>query len=721
MKLRFTHRLLCVALLLGFAQAAQAQVSGLSYNIQPTVNYNWFDNQSGLDNGILYGGRVGLGFGENVELRALYMRSGGFSTDFGDFDFGDVDVDPGLDDRDVDITRYGGEVKLNLSRGRLLPYLTLGAGIQEFELDGGAESDNIYGAAGLGVTFSILDRFTLNVEGRNTSYTQNALRNLADADVLDDFDLDPNDFTSDRLYNWSLGVGLEFYLGGRRPGTLSDVDRAYEQAFASGFRGASILVEPTLTHINWDDKSNYVDTYLGGAALGVDFGPLVGARVFYYRAMEDDEVNFDFDDLQMYGADFRFRLSPVTTGLSPFITIGGGYIDVQEDYVNRGGTFGAESQGFASGGGGISLNITPNFRLTGTYRALLTSGTDIENIDDTDQIQTASQWTAGVNLAFGNRAKRPEAVFTSTADARVQAQRTEDQIKMQAALADQARKNAEATRELRQDYERRLEELNANLEQAKAANDSATVAKLEKQIDDAEDVVDELEMRADDYNETVTQAQRDSANLRETQFQAIAASNRPVNTAAPQQTTRQTFSNNQSSGTIALTPAELEGLIEEIFEGINAGLSSGGMLPPPPGMGSQPMQFNGGMGMQMGAAADTARVNRMERELNQLRRSVAELTSLQREARKEAMNARAADKAEIREEMANDTEMILKEIRDMRSDIANKANMTDKEKRQLDRRAAKEAEEAAKQAEKEAEEAAEAARKAARKAERKGN
>ena len=72
-----------------FSYAGQAQVSGLSYNLQPTVDYNWFDNQSGLSDGIMYGGRVGFGFGQNVELRALYMRSASFDTDFEDFDFND--------------------------------------------------------------------------------------------------------------------------------------------------------------------------------------------------------------------------------------------------------------------------------------------------------------------------------------------------------------------------------------------------------------------------------------------------------------------------------------------------------------------------------------------------------------------------------------------------------------------------------------------------------
>ena len=709
--------LLLTALTAGFS--AQAQVTGLSYTLQPTVAYNFFDSQSALDDGLMYGGRLGLGFGENIELRGVYMRSISTNTNFGDFDFDDFDfMNEELGERDIDLTRYGGEVKLNLSRGRFLPYLTLGAGIQEFSLDGGdlgsdLESETIYGAAGLGVTLSLLDRFTFNLEARNTSYNQNAIQNLVLNDDLDRINLDPTDFTSDRLYNWSIGAGLQFYLGGRRPGQLSAVDQAYAETFGNGFRNVSLLVEPTLSHINWDDAMPYENTYLGGASLGVDFGPLVGARVFYYRSMEDDQINLDFDDLSMYGADFRFRFSSVTSGLSPFLTVGGGYIDVQEDYLDRNGEFGrAPSQGFASGGGGISLNITRTFRLTGTYRALLTTSSDVEDVNDTDQIRTSGQWSAGINLAFGKKAARPDAMFTSTANQRLLMQQNEDQIRMQAALAEQAQKNKDATNQLRADYEVRMDELKEELAVAETQRDTALIAELEGEIDEAEDVIDELEDRTEDYDETIAQAKANEASLKADAARVVAVPSNNVSTTA---------ANNYSSGRITLSPAELEGLIEEIFEGINDGMQ---MLPPPPPTmyGQQPMRLqNGQYMMPQSMGMDTARVNQMEREVADLKTSLEDL-------RKEAMEARQTNKADLRKEMSQSTDSILKEIRDMRSDIneqmGNKSNMTDKERRQMERDAERKAKEAAKAVEREAAEAARAAEKAAKDAEKaakKGN
>lgn len=700
----YNKALLFLLPLLTTASSVHAQVTGLSYTLQPSASYTFWDNMAGLDDGLLYGGRVGLGFGENVELRGLYML-GTMDNNFEDFGLESID---GLATRSVDITRYGGEIKLNLSRGKLLPYLTLGAGIQELDLDGGQANESIYAAAGLGITLSIFDRITLNLEGRNTSFNNNSIRNLMTEADRGALGVDFKDFENERLSNWSIGAGLNFYLGGRRPGTLSAVDKAYQETFGNGFRNVSLLVEPTLTRVNWDDALPYENTFLGGASLGLDFGPLVGARVFYYRAMEDNEINFSFDDLSMYGADFRFRFSSVTTGLSPFLTVGGGYIDVQDDYINRNGELGAPSQGFASGGGGISLNITRNFRLTGTYRALLTTSSEVENIADTEQIRTSGQWSAGINLAFGKKAARPEAVFTSTANAQLTAQRTADQIKMQAALADQARKNAEATNQLKADYEVRLDKLRGDLAAAEAANDTLLIAELEEQVEETEEVVDELADRTEEYQDAALKAQSDSIAL-----QGEAAIANAAAVEAPQQQVPAAPIAG-IPGRISLTPAELEGLIEEIFEGINDGMQ---MIPPPPGMmmnGQQMMMAPNGQFMQAGPMVDTARINTMEQEIADLRTAMAEMAELQMEQQE----ARVADKQELRSEMTQSTEAILKEIRDMRADIKteldNKSNMSDKERKRMDKDAADAADKATKAKEKAEKEAMEAAEKAAK-------
>jgi len=79
---------LLVAIIFGSFSALNAQVKDISYTISPAIEYNFFNNQSGLSNGLLYGGQLGFGFGEFVELRANYMRSYKMKTDFSEYGFG---------------------------------------------------------------------------------------------------------------------------------------------------------------------------------------------------------------------------------------------------------------------------------------------------------------------------------------------------------------------------------------------------------------------------------------------------------------------------------------------------------------------------------------------------------------------------------------------------------------------------------------------------------
>jgi hypothetical protein len=56
-----------------------------------------------------------------------------------------------------------------------------------------------------------------------------------------------------KLKHWS--AILQFYLGGRKPGTLSELDKAYYNKFSNGFKGIQWIIEPSLNYIKFDDKS----------------------------------------------------------------------------------------------------------------------------------------------------------------------------------------------------------------------------------------------------------------------------------------------------------------------------------------------------------------------------------------------------------------------------------------------------------------------------------
>lgn len=731
MKNRFNIRFLALLVLAALFAPLQAQVSGISYTLSPSANYTFWDDQAGLGDGLLAGGHLGIGFGENIELRGMYLFAPGLKRDFSSVIEGrDFSGQLGLAERDVNLSRYGGEVKLNLGRSRLLPFLTLGAGIQSIELDGGLKSEHVYASGGLGFTVSIADRFTFKVEGKNTAYNFNPVRNLLTAEERSNFFLSENDFFNERMSNWSIGTGFTVYLGGRRPGTLSEVDQAYAQVFNDGFRNLSLIVEPTLSHISFDDALAYRDTYLGGASLGLDFGPYVGVRAFYLRSMEDDKINLDFDRMSVYGADFRFNLTSATTGLSPFLTLGGGYINLDDDYIGRADAEGElVSQAFASGGLGASLNLSRNFRLVGTYKALLTTGNNVEDLESTDQIRTSSQWTAGINLVFGKKAKRPEAMFTSTAQAQMQRAQTEATLEKQVALADQAERNAKATRQLKNDYEIKLYNLTEELDLARAQQDTAAVDSLEIAIEETEEVVVELADREEQLEQEVKEAKQTSAELQNemaVQGSPPAPSTFSAPAAAPQngeilQGRNVEVSPSTSYSRLSFTPAEFEGLIEEIFEGLNYGMPAMGM--PMPGA------YDTDYGMPAAAAQDTVRISALERQVRDLSVSLRDLNQEQNDAiedirtrQEDDRKARIADKAELREEMKEGTQTILDEIRAMRTELSNKSDMSDKERGKIkkdEEKAAKEATEAAEKAAKEAKEAADKAAKEAAKAEEK--
>ena len=270
--------------------ALHAQVKGVSYTLAPSANYTWFDNNSGLGDGLMVGARVGFGFGQNVELRGIYSQSIDLQNDLENLGLDD-DIDPAdFTFRDVDITRYGGELKLNLGQSNFFPHLLLGTGIQNIELDGGNENSNIFASAGLGLTLSAADRFTFNIEGKNLLYNFNAVRDLITTDDQGTFGVDINETAAERLNNWSVGANIAFYLGGTDPNELTEVDLAYRDAFSDGLSGLSLIIEPTLSRINWDDGETLSDLRLSdGTRLPLQEG--AGRSVYNVAGPNGTVVN----------------------------------------------------------------------------------------------------------------------------------------------------------------------------------------------------------------------------------------------------------------------------------------------------------------------------------------------------------------------------------------------------------------------------------------------
>ena len=252
LKKQLLSALLAFGLLGVIAPAAVAQVKGISYTLSPTGEYVFWDKNTGISNGFLVGGHLGFGFGEFVELRATYLQDvGNLKRDFSALSPMAL-KNAKLDTIGVSVQRWGGDLKLNLARGGLVPYLTIGTGVQTIGADTMAKFKNIYVSGGAGFQFSGGDRYTLNIQAVNTTFNGSPVRSLTSAAERTANNLAVADYPNELLKNWSVRAALTLYLGGRRPGELTDVDKAYLNNFSGGL---ALPIEVTAGQLNFGKGS----------------------------------------------------------------------------------------------------------------------------------------------------------------------------------------------------------------------------------------------------------------------------------------------------------------------------------------------------------------------------------------------------------------------------------------------------------------------------------
>lgn len=396
-----------ITLFLILNSPSKAQVSGVSYSLGPTGNAMSWDKQSGLDGGYLYGGQLGFGFGRYVELSALYMVSTGVKTDIGNIYMLNSDTSPRSSSyaeiyrrRDAEITRYGGNLTFNLGSGVAYPYLAAGTGILAVDPENRPKSEQIYLSGGAGLKFSLDNRLSLQVGVENLWYRYNpASAFFSDAD-LQVIRVRKSEVRDKEIGNWALSAAVTGYLGGRNPARMSDLDRDLQNQFRGGFRGISLIVEPTVGIVQFNDKLPYrADQRVAGGSAGFDFGPYVGVRGFYLRGLEEDEWS-SFDKFAMYGGEMKFRLNDASTGIVPFLSLGAGYIDVNNQYEGRQK---ANDQPFALGGGGVELRISDNVKLFGSAKAVLVSSEDLSDLSSSESIQSSWMFNGGLSFALGSK------------------------------------------------------------------------------------------------------------------------------------------------------------------------------------------------------------------------------------------------------------------------------------------------------------------------------
>lgn len=532
---------LSTMLLILCAYVGKAQVKDISFTISPAAEYTWWDDKAGLEDNVLVGGKLGFGFGEFIELRGIYLQSLDQKTDFSNF--GLTSFNPSLfNAQDVTISRYGGEFKANFGTKGVKPYFTLGAGVQNIDVDTNGDYEQVYASLGLGVKFNLTERVVFALEAKNTTYKFNSGAGLLSSGDKANFGVTDADFNSERLSNWSAQGSLQFYLGGRKPGTLSDLDKAYLQNFKGGFKGLQWVIEPSIAYVDFAGESLYKDTYMLGGFAGLDLNEYIGIRAFYFQATENEEISTNFDKMAMYGGEFRARLND-GNGVIPFLTLGGGYLSTSDNYVsapNANGVFSnVEGGEFATGGLGLNIPLGKHVLITGAARAMITSGEDAKDITTTDDIQTHIFYNAGIKFTLGKKSKAPSAVYQENLDRELTAQ---DEV------------NNKKIEQLKKEYQSKITTLNDELKVAYANKDvekAVEILENKKQVEEALEEVKEVE-----------KVQVKTVEQPETNVAPVTKEVLTTTTAKPSSTLE------EKSRLIKMTPVEFESLIDRILQNI---------------------------------------------------------------------------------------------------------------------------------------------------------
>lgn len=384
--------------------SAVAQVKDISFAVAPTVDYVWLPKKTAVTNGFMAGGYVGFGFGRNLELLGSYKHSIGLKSTLDGYD-APAAISNVFEAKDVSVYRWGGELKGNIPMAySFQPYVTLGSGVQTIKAND-LSQNQVYFGLGIGSKFNLARRLTLNIEAKATHFSldsRNILYKPTEANTSAYNSWINNNVEDKSHLAWSVGAGLELYLGGRNPNELTELDQVY-----TSLKGFKVVIEPTLGYLNFSDDSNLRDAYFGGLALGVDFTEYIGVRGYYHRAMKDEKFSADFDKLSIYGGDFLARLN-VAKGVVPYLQIGVGYMKVGDDYVGKVVSNTNTSGIFAKGGVGLAIPLGKRVELFGVANLMYTTrNEDVSSaLSSVHKLQSNVFYNAGVRIKLAKSVEK---------------------------------------------------------------------------------------------------------------------------------------------------------------------------------------------------------------------------------------------------------------------------------------------------------------------------
>lgn len=443
---------------------ANAQVKDVTITVSPLVGYQWWNKSVNLENNLFYGVRAGFGFGQFMEIRAVAEKSLDLKGKIKSSDLGlDKELIDKLPSQTVDISRVGGEIKLNLLGGSLFsPYVLGGAGIQYFNYDPIAEGVSaakqkerqIYTTYGAGIKLAFTNRAVFALEAKNVLFNANASNKYFAPKAAAE---------KSKLDNWSVLASLDFYLGGTEYDTNGfSLVRKMRDVYTSGFaHGVKFVVEPGFAFVDFKDTKRFKDQWFVGGQAGIDFSQLVGLRAFYYQATKDpNKLNLKFNDnLSMYGLNLIGRLSK-TRGIAPYINAGAGYLNTTKGFDKDFDSY-KKNNFFAQFGGGIDIPLSRWIVLYGSANAMLMANPDtkLTDVSTPSQVQTNMMYTGGVRINLGVPTRDPSSIYEREVN-------------------DVREDYNDEINKMRKSYEKDIERLNKQLDKALKDNDRKKVNEL---------------------------------------------------------------------------------------------------------------------------------------------------------------------------------------------------------------------------------------------------
>jgi len=384
----------------GFSQAGE-----LNYLIAPTGNYMKWNDQSGMDEGFFYGGQLGFSFGRRFELSGVYMTSSEVVTNLGSLDiFREYAISKSsahpvlVNQKNVDLKQLGGKLTFNLGSGYSNPYISTGTGILNIKPDNRSKSEQIYVSAGTGLKLNVDNNISLNIGAERLWYRYNPASVFLSDEDLNLLGVSRSSIDNITVGNWAITAGVVGLIPGKSRNQELNIGYRNQISRNTTSSGTNFVLEPRIGLIKFNDKLPYrAEQHVVGGSIGFDFGSNVGLHGFYLRGTEEEGWS-NFDKFAMYGGEFKFLLSNADTGIIPFLNIGVGYIDVNNQYKGREK---AVDKPFAQGGGGVQFILGDYLKISGSATSILMSMEEISEVSTIDNIKSSWMLNAGLSLTLG--------------------------------------------------------------------------------------------------------------------------------------------------------------------------------------------------------------------------------------------------------------------------------------------------------------------------------